>query len=134
MHSLVHVDEMSFSLFPLTFILPHVLALGQLKCPLLFDGRVHKDVTPADFDKNTSIYDHQFVHGQSTVYFLSLLNNMTSYHATRSNMGRNYKISFRHTKIVGEYIYTSSETDRSLTTHTKFELTTDTKAVEVTIK
>ncbi|GJJ14876.1 hypothetical protein Clacol_009145 [Clathrus columnatus] len=57
---------MFFFLFPLIF--PSVLALGNIKCPILFDGRVHKNVQPADFDKNSSIYDHQFVHGQNQTW------------------------------------------------------------------
>lgn len=34
-------------------------------CKILFDGRLPLSVQPADFDKNSSIYDHQFVHGES---------------------------------------------------------------------
>ena len=38
---------------------------GQVACPILFDGRVPLLETAADFDKNSSRYDHQFVHGDS---------------------------------------------------------------------
>lgn len=38
-------------------------------CEIVFDGRLSLDVKPADFDKNASIYDHQFVHGESTYMF-----------------------------------------------------------------
>lgn len=38
--------------------------LGK-ECKILFDGRVPQRMTPPDFDKNSSIFDHQFVHGQS---------------------------------------------------------------------
>ncbi|KAF8179614.1 hypothetical protein BJ912DRAFT_883052 [Pholiota molesta] len=38
------------------------------KCTLLFDGRVPQKMTPADFDKNSSIFDHQFVHGQNQTW------------------------------------------------------------------
>ena len=38
---------------------------GFRGCKMLFDGRVPQKVTPSDFDKNTSIFDHQFVHGES---------------------------------------------------------------------
>lgn len=34
-------------------------------CEVIWDGRVSLHTTPADFDKNSSIYDHQFVHGDS---------------------------------------------------------------------
>lgn len=34
-------------------------------CEVIWDGRVSLQTTPADFDKNSSIYDHQFVHGDS---------------------------------------------------------------------
>jgi hypothetical protein len=36
------------------------------KCQLVFDGRIAPKVDAADFDKNSSIYDHQSVHGEST--------------------------------------------------------------------
>jgi len=42
--------------------------VSATKCKLLFDGRVQQGVTPADFDKNTSIYDHQFVHGDNQTW------------------------------------------------------------------
>ncbi|PPQ71152.1 hypothetical protein CVT25_004770 [Psilocybe cyanescens] len=38
---------------------------AKKECTILFDGRVPQHMTPADFDKNSSIFDHQFVHGQS---------------------------------------------------------------------
>lgn len=55
-----------------------------IKCKLLFDGRVPPSAKPADFDKNSSIYDHQFVHGQSMslVYLEVLVLNFD-----RSDMG-----------------------------------------------
>lgn len=34
-------------------------------CPILFDGRVPLSAKPADFDKNTSVYNYQYVHGTS---------------------------------------------------------------------
>ncbi|KAI5121648.1 hypothetical protein M0805_001175 [Coniferiporia weirii] len=37
-------------------------------CKILFDGRVSASTTRADFDKNSSIYDHQFVHGQNQTW------------------------------------------------------------------
>ncbi|KAF8881406.1 hypothetical protein CPB84DRAFT_1791812 [Gymnopilus junonius] len=39
-----------------------------IRCPVLFDGRVPKSMTPPDFDKNSSIFDHQFVHGQNQTW------------------------------------------------------------------
>ncbi|KIJ54763.1 glycoside hydrolase family 131 protein [Sphaerobolus stellatus SS14] len=38
------------------------------KCKMLFDGRVAVPTTPADFDKNSSIFDHQFVHGENQTW------------------------------------------------------------------
>ena len=43
------------------------------ECQVLFDGRIAQNVEPADFDRNTSIYDHQFVHGESDLAFYVLL-------------------------------------------------------------
>lgn len=34
-------------------------------CTILFDGRVPPSAKPADFDKNTSVYNYQYVHGTS---------------------------------------------------------------------
>ena len=34
-------------------------------CTLLFDGRVPPSAKPADFDKSTSVYNYQYVHGTS---------------------------------------------------------------------
>jgi hypothetical protein len=43
-------------------------AASGKKCNILFDGRVSVKTTAADFDKNTSIFDHQFVHGQNQTW------------------------------------------------------------------
>ncbi|KAI0797405.1 hypothetical protein BC629DRAFT_1581687 [Irpex lacteus] len=37
-------------------------------CEVIWDGRVSLHTTPADFDKNSSIYDHQFVHGDNQTW------------------------------------------------------------------
>ncbi|KAI0346707.1 hypothetical protein BDW22DRAFT_794508 [Trametopsis cervina] len=37
-------------------------------CDIIWDGRVSLLTTPADFDKNSSIYDHQFVHGDNQTW------------------------------------------------------------------
>lgn len=52
-----------------------ILSLGALgactprpSCTLLFDGRVPFSAKPADFDKDTSLYDHQYVHGENQTW------------------------------------------------------------------
>lgn len=35
---------------------------------MVWDGRVTLKTTPADFDKNSSIFDHQFVHGENQTW------------------------------------------------------------------
>ncbi|KZV87211.1 hypothetical protein EXIGLDRAFT_652353 [Exidia glandulosa HHB12029] len=37
-------------------------------CPILFDGRVALTARAADFDKDTSKFDHQFVHGENQTW------------------------------------------------------------------
>ncbi|CCA72240.1 hypothetical protein PIIN_06174 [Serendipita indica DSM 11827] len=69
---------MSFTLSPThpllemkTFIALLGLATTSLatrSCSLLFDGRVPVTAKPADFDKNTSIYNYQFVHGANQTW------------------------------------------------------------------
>jgi len=46
----------------------NALKLPGHSCKVLFDGRVPLSMQPADFDKNSSIYDHQFVHGESVSF------------------------------------------------------------------
>jgi len=43
-------------------------AVTAKSCNILFDGRIPLDAQPSDFDKNTSIYDHQFVHGENQTW------------------------------------------------------------------
>jgi hypothetical protein len=42
--------------------------LKNTACPILFDGRVGLTAKPADFDKNTSVYNHQYDLGQSELF------------------------------------------------------------------
>ncbi|EIN04659.1 hypothetical protein PUNSTDRAFT_128217 [Punctularia strigosozonata HHB-11173 SS5] len=60
------VARYCFALALSTALLAHV-ASAQ-KCPLIWDGRVTLRTTPADFDKNSSIYDHQYVHGENQTW------------------------------------------------------------------
>jgi hypothetical protein len=41
------------------------LTLATKKCDILFDGRVPWSATLADFEKSTSIYNNQYILGQS---------------------------------------------------------------------
>lgn len=60
-------------------------------CNILWDGRIPLDIVPADFDKNSSVYDHQFVHGDSKsslpVYSEIILI------FDRPDLGGNYQVS-----------------------------------------
>lgn len=41
---------------------------ARRQCPILFDGRVSLLARAADFDKNSSKFDHQFVHGENQTW------------------------------------------------------------------
>ncbi|KAF8494540.1 hypothetical protein JB92DRAFT_2995759 [Gautieria morchelliformis] len=76
-------------LFALWSLRQGVAAEESKKCQLLFDGRIAPEVDAADFDKNSSIYDHQFVHGEST-YPSGIRDDLTELPHFRPNLGTNH--------------------------------------------
>ncbi|KZS97141.1 hypothetical protein SISNIDRAFT_406506 [Sistotremastrum niveocremeum HHB9708] len=54
-------------MFTPILLLFHV-SVALASCPILFEGRIPQYITPADFDKNSSVYDHQFVHGDNQTW------------------------------------------------------------------
>jgi len=56
------------ALLTMTPTLRSLAATTNKKCRVLFDGRLPRDITPSQFDQNSSIYDHQFVHGDNQTW------------------------------------------------------------------
>lgn len=54
-------------------------AVAAQKCPIQFDGRIPAHYTPESFDLSTSIYNPQFVYGQSALAATYKKERMSSY-------------------------------------------------------
>lgn len=126
---------MSLTALPSLIIVAITLAPTSVlaaTCELLFDGRVPQNYTAADFDKPTSIYDHEFVHGTSWATFWGHYEDLLISIPPQIRPG--LRLSNFQTSM-DQWYYTTSPLHYSLLNHpTQFDIAVGAKPVEVTLR
>lgn len=67
--TLKNLKNLAFAILCFTY---HSASASLEPCGIVFDGRIPLSYRPATFDTNSSVFDDQFVHGESEPFIVPL--------------------------------------------------------------